>query len=100
VGVERPPGNGLFSGHFPDTSPSWASLLTNFLCCRCFGHRAGASAKMNANSVRNRVMRVGRHRHLEKAAANAELSRPEIPPQEIVVRLDGLLLDYPKTRSG
>ncbi len=51
------------------------------------GELLPASAKTNANSVRNRVMRVGRH--LEKAAANAELLRPDIPAPEIVVGLDG-----------
>jgi len=54
-----------------------------------------ASAKTNASSVRNRVMRVGRR--LERAMTPADLPQPGAPVPEAVVGLDG---GYVRGRTG
>ncbi|MGH9771121.1 MAG: hypothetical protein ACRD4Q_05410, partial [Candidatus Acidiferrales bacterium] len=84
------------------TSPELSYLSAKLAALMPFGKVADFlgellpdSAKTNANSVRNRVMRVGRH--LERAAANAELPQSETPAHEIVVGLDG---GYVRGRSG
>lgn len=84
------------------TSPELKYLTAKLAALMPFGKVADflgellpASAKTNANSVRNRVMRVGRH--LEKAAMDPEAQRPETPAAEIVVGLDG---GYVRGRSG
>ncbi len=100
-GAENRTFSSLPTGKHP-TSPELTYLTAKRAALMPFGKVADfldkllpASAKTNANSVRNRVMRVGRH--LEKAAANAELPRPDTPAPEIVVGLDR---GYVRGRSG
>lgn len=71
-------------------SPEWSYLTSKRAVLMPFGKVADflgellpASAKTKTSSVPKRVMRVGRH--LEKAAVNAELPRPDTPAPEIVV---------------
>jgi hypothetical protein len=83
----------LPTGNNP-TSPELKYLTSKLAALMPFGKVADflgellpASAKTNGNSVRNRVMRVGRR--LEKAAVDPEVQQPETPAPEIVVGLDG-----------
>lgn len=59
------------------------------------GELLPASAKTNASSMRNRVMRVGRR--LEKPSADSKSARAEAPAKKIVVGLDG---GYVRGRTG
>ena len=59
------------------------------------GELLPASAKTNANSVRNRAMRVGHH--LEKPTVDSELPRADGRDRKFVVGLDG---GYVRGRSG
>ncbi len=100
-GAENRTFSSLPTGKNP-TAPELSYLTSKLAALMPFGKVADflgellpASAKTNAHSVRNRVMRVGRH--LERAAANPELPQPETPAQEIVVGLDG---GYVRGRSG
>jgi hypothetical protein len=100
-GAEKQTFSSLPTGKNP-TSPELSYLTSKLAALMPFGKVADflgellpASAKTNASSVRNRVMRVGRR--LEKAAANAELPQPDTAVPEIVVGLDG---GYVRGRSG
>jgi len=100
-GAENRTFSSLSTGKNP-TSPELKYLTSKLGALMPFGKVADflgellpASAKTNANSVRNRLMRVGRR--LEKTAANPEVQRPETPAPVIVVGLDG---GYVRGRSG
>lgn len=100
-GAEKRTFSSLPTGKNP-TAPELSYLTSKLAALMPFGKVADllgelrpASAKTNANSVRNRVTRVGRR--LENAAAKRELRRPETPSPEVVVGLDG---GYVRGRSG
>ncbi|MDE3180971.1 MAG: ISKra4 family transposase [Acidobacteriota bacterium] len=100
-GAENRTFSSLPTGKNP-TSPELSYLTSKLAALMPFGKVADflgellpASAKTNATTVRNRVMRVGRR--LEKAAAKAELPQPDTAVSEIVVGLDG---GYVRGRSG
>jgi hypothetical protein len=100
-GAENRTFSSLPTGRNP-TSPELSYLTSKLAALMPFGKVADllgellpASAKTNANSVRNQVMRVGRH--LEKPLSDPELPRADTPAQKIVVGLDG---GYVRGRSG
>lgn len=84
------------------TSPELKYLTSKLAALMPFGKVADflgellpASAKTNASSVRNRVMRVGRR--LEKPSADSKSARAEAPAKKIIVGLDG---GYVRGRTG
>ena len=101
-GVQNRTFSSLPTGKNP-TSPELSYLTSKLAALMPFGKVADflgellpASAKTNANSVRNRVMRVGQR--VEKAAANPGLGGAAAPAQEeVVIGLDG---GYVRGRSG
>ncbi len=72
-----------------------AALMPFGKVAEFLGELLPTSAKTNAPSVRNRVMRVGRR--LEKAAATAELPSAGLVVEGIVVGLGG---GYVRARNG
>jgi hypothetical protein len=59
------------------------------------GELLPASAKTNANTVRNRMMRVGRR--LERSVQKSEISKVDIAVPKVIVGLDG---GYVRARRG
>ena len=101
----RGAGNRTFSslptGKNP-TSPELKYLTSKLAALMSFGKVADflgellpAAAKTNASTVRNRVMRVGRH--LEKPSVDSRPPRAEAPARKMVVGLDG---GYLRGRTG
>jgi hypothetical protein len=100
-GAEKRTFSSLPTGKNP-TSPELKYLTSKLAALMPFGKVADflgellpASAKTNASTVRNRVMRVGRR--LEKPSADSKPPRADAPARKIVVGLDG---GYVRGRSG